>query len=246
MATYQTRPARPRRPPDRRVIHARWDGPGQAPSGGYGRKGSRSTSVRTGRPSNAASRLAEATARCPPPACRRCPATTMPRRAHAAVAERVTAFLAAVDSSSSLRVKTTSEPESSVRAVPAGELGGSASRADRGVLPHQRPSGHGRCRARRLSTGMVSAKARLATALALPSTPREEGRRYAVVVLGAGPGAAARYHLLGLEHRPLLLVHRLVHLDELAVGQLPDDARLVAVQQLPAGPYAAGPGRYVS
>jgi hypothetical protein len=77
---------------------------------------------------------------------------------------------------------------------------------------------------------MVSAKARLATALALPSTPREEGGGTPLSSSEPGPGSSAVIFLAS--STALLLVHRLVDLDELAVGQLPDDARLVAVQQL--------------
>jgi hypothetical protein len=79
---------------------------------------------------------------------------------------------------------------------------------------------------------MVSAKARLATALALPSMPRAEGA--GTPLSSSEPWRRQQGgHLLGLEHREPLLVHRLVHLDELTVRQLPDDARLVAVQQTP-------------
>src|SRR5690242_21862647 len=54
---------------------------------------------------------------------------------------------------------------------------------------------------------------------------------HAVDVLGARSGQQ-RGHRLSLEYRPLLLVYRLVDLDELAVGQLPDDAGLVTALQL--------------
>src|SRR5262249_4112809 len=55
-------------------------------------------------------------------------------------------------------------------------------------------------------------------------------RGYAVLVRRSTRGHE-RGHLLGLEYGPLLLVHRPVDLDELAVGQLPDDAGLEPVLQ---------------
>src|ERR1700751_1164771 len=153
----------------------------------------------------------------------------LPRRASAAVADAITAFVAAVDSSSSPSVKLRA---ASVlfRAVPAGELGRGACRSDRGVLLISAfgamsvpvPVGLDRDG---LGEGAVGERSGLAEHAA------RGGRGYAVRVLGAGPGHQRGY-LLGLEHRPPVLSDRLVHPDELAGRPLPDDAPLVAVQQL--------------
>src|SRR5262249_47203078 len=87
----------------------------------------------------------------------------------------------------------------------------------------------------RLGEGAVGGRAGLAEHAA-------RGRRgHAVRVLGAGPGQQGR-HLLGLEHGPVGVGQRFVHLDELAVRQLADDAGLVAVPQPPPGLKLPGQG----
>ena len=78
--------------------------------------------------------------------------------------------------------------------------------------------------------GTVSAKARLAVARARRGEAGRLRRGRAVPVAGAGRGRQRR-HRPGLERRTLLVVQRPVHLDELAVRQLPDDAGLVPVRE---------------